>query len=106
MVDVVLCCCCGGFEATEPNGLCEYCAALCVSGRLKGEGCRVVERLRAAERCPCSFYRDVVCSHKTSARFVVLGVCYKCPHYRSFMREMDDEEDKFFDEVDKARKGD
>lgn len=108
LVEVVLCCCCGGFEATEPNGLCEYCVSLCLKYRRRGEGCRVLEALRVAERrdFPCSLYADEVCPNgKRSAEFVVFGACYTCPLYREFMREMDEEEEQFFDEVDKARKG-
>jgi len=49
MADIVLCCC-GGYEASEPNGFCEYCVSLCISRILKGFGCRVLEALYNAER--------------------------------------------------------
>ena len=108
-MSVVLCSCCGGFEATEPNGLCEYCVSSCISRRLKGLGCKVLEGLHVADNrdkgFPCTFYPDsVVCGYKKCACSRVLGECWKCSHFRRFMREMDREDERFFDEVERLEK--
>jgi len=53
----------------------------------------------------CSFWGgDVLCSFKKSDKFVVLRRCLKCSHSERFMREMEQEEDEFFDEVDRVRR--
>ena len=40
------CCCCGIFVASEPNGLCACCAALCSESLAKGKRhCGTVEAL-------------------------------------------------------------
>lgn len=53
----------------------------------------------------CSFLLDVLCPHKKYKGFRVFGKCFKCPHYLKFLREMEDEEQKFFDEVERVRAG-
>lgn len=39
-----ICCCCGLFPATEPNGLCTDCAEHCAGFILKDKPCMTVER--------------------------------------------------------------
>jgi hypothetical protein len=38
-----LCCCCGLFPATEPNGLCKDCAENCAGYLLKDKPCVTTE---------------------------------------------------------------
>lgn len=52
----------------------------------------------------CSFFDVVLCSFKKNGKFVVLHRCMKCSHYVRFMRGMEQEEDEFFDEVDRVRR--
>ena len=51
----------------------------------------------------CSIRADKVCEHKKKDAYVVLKMCLKCLIFRKFLREMDWEEDVFFDEADRAR---
>jgi hypothetical protein len=51
----------------------------------------------------CSFWENVLCQSKKNDRFVVLRRCLTCPHYRRFEREMEEEEDEFFDYVERVR---
>jgi hypothetical protein len=37
-----VCCCCGLFKATEPNGLCKDCAKNCVAFLLKDKPCATI----------------------------------------------------------------
>lgn len=51
----------------------------------------------------CVFLDDVLCSYRKSEEFGVMERCFRCPHYRRFIREMDKEEEEFFEEVERAR---
>ena len=53
----------------------------------------------------CVFVVDVLCSYQRYDKPVVLDRCLSCSHYLRANREIEEEEDKFFDEVDKIRKG-
>ena len=52
----------------------------------------------------CVFLADVLCSFRKSEHFGVMSRCLKCSHYARFVREMAEEEEEFWDEVDKIRK--
>lgn len=52
----------------------------------------------------CFFLSDVLCSFRTNEKFGVMSRCLKCPHYRRFVREMDEEDERVMDEIDKIRK--
>ena len=52
----------------------------------------------------CFFRRDVLCFFRKSEKSGVMSRCFKCPHYFRFMREMQEEEDAFFEEVERIRK--
>jgi hypothetical protein len=53
----------------------------------------------------CLFLLDVLCSYVTSEKFVgVMDRCMKCPHYLRFLREMDEEDEKVMDEIDRMRR--
>jgi len=52
----------------------------------------------------CFFLLDVLCSFRKGERFGVMNRCFKCPHYRRFMREMEEEDVRVMDEIDRIRK--
>ena len=54
---------------------------------------------------PCIFLLNVSCAFRKDADdFRPMERCFSCPHYLRFLREMAEEEEKFFDECDKIRK--
>ena len=52
----------------------------------------------------CFFLVDVLCLYRKSDTSRPIERCFRCPHHLRFMREVEEEEDKFFDECDKIRK--
>ena len=52
----------------------------------------------------CMFLPDVLCSYRKNEKFGVMSRCLKCPHYMRFLREMEEEEEKFWKDVDRIRK--
>lgn len=56
------------------------------------------------EILPCMFVVGVLCSYRKDKRFVVMGRCFKCRHYRRFEREMDEEDEKIMDEIDEIHR--
>ena len=52
----------------------------------------------------CFFLPNVICSFRTSEKSGLMDRCLKCPYYVKFLREMEEEEDKFWEEVDRIRK--
>jgi len=52
----------------------------------------------------CVLLPDVLCSFRESEQFGVMNRCLKCPHYFRFLKEMDEEEEEFFEEAEKIRK--
>lgn len=52
---------------------------------------------------PCNFELGVVCPHKKTARFALFGRCFKCSHYQKFMRDMDEEDQRVMDEIERER---
>jgi len=61
--------------------------------------------LDSAEKIlPCFFLPDVLCSFRKSEKSVPMDRCFKCKYYRRFMREMDEEEERVWAEIDKIRK--
>lgn len=53
----------------------------------------------------CYFYDNVLCSFRKSLRSGIMPQCYTCRHYKRFKREMAEEEEEFFEEVERARRG-
>jgi len=53
---------------------------------------------------PCVFFDDILCSYRKDVRSGVMGRCLKCCHYRRFEREMDEEDEKIMDEIDKIQR--
>lgn len=52
----------------------------------------------------CLFLDDVLCSYRKDERFTVMSRCFKCGHYRRFLREMDEEDKRVMDEIDEIRR--
>lgn len=52
----------------------------------------------------CLFKFKVLCSFRKSEKFGIMGRCLKCSHYLSFVRDMEKEEDEFFEEVERVRR--
>ena len=59
---------------------------------------------RSKKILSCLFLPDVLCSFRKNDKFVVLDRCLKCPHYREFEREMDEEDAREMAEIDRIRK--
>jgi hypothetical protein len=53
---------------------------------------------------PCVFFPDVLCSSRKSEKFGIMNRCFKCPHYFRFMREMQEEDERVMDEIDRERR--
>jgi len=52
----------------------------------------------------CLFLLDVLCSFRKTEKFGVMDRCLKCSHYERFLREMDEQDEKFWDEEARIRK--
>jgi hypothetical protein len=53
----------------------------------------------------CLFLPDVLCSYvKTEKSTGVMDRCLKCRHYKRFLREMAEEDEKVMDEIDEMRR--
>ena len=52
----------------------------------------------------CFFLLDVLCSFRLTDKSVVMERCFRCSRYVEFVREMEEEEDAFFEEVERIRK--
>jgi len=51
----------------------------------------------------CSFKPRVLCSFRTSEKSGVMDRCLKCRYYEEFLREMQEEDEKVMDEIDRMR---
>ena len=49
----------------------------------------------------CFFLTDVLCSFRKTEEFGVMDRCLRCSHYKRFMREMEEEEDEMWEEIDR-----
>lgn len=63
-----------------------------------------VEEDKKKKLFSCFFLPDVLCSFRKTEQFGVMNRCLKCPYYAKFLREMEEEEEAFWDEVDTIRK--
>lgn len=52
----------------------------------------------------CLFLPDVVCLYVESDKPTFMSRCEECPHYKRFVRDMENEDQEFWDEVDRIRK--
>lgn len=60
--------------------------------------------LKHGKMLPCVFLLDVLCSFRKSEKFAIMNRCFDCPHFKRFEREMDEEDERVMDEIDKIRK--
>ena len=51
----------------------------------------------------CLFLLDVLCSYRKNEGYGVMDKCMRCRHYETFLREMDAEDAKIMDEIDRMR---
>lgn len=51
----------------------------------------------------CMYLHDVLCSFRLSSKLFWMGRCRTCVHYEMFVREMEEEEEEFFEEVERLR---
>lgn len=61
--------------------------------------------LVSTKQYECFFLVDTLCQfrkHKDISG--IMHRCLKCPQYERFMREMEEEEEQFFEEVERIRK--
>ena len=52
----------------------------------------------------CLFLLDVLCSFRKSEKSYIMNRCSECVHYKRFLKEMQEEEEEFFEEADRIRK--
>jgi hypothetical protein len=50
----------------------------------------------------CVFFDDVLCSFRKSQKPKIMARCLKCSRYKRFGREMEKEEDEFFEFCEKV----
>ena len=62
------------------------------------------EQLVRKKVLSCFFLTDVLCSYRKYEKIGVMSRCLKCQYYERFKREMDEEEEEFWDEVNMIRK--
>jgi len=48
----------------------------------------------------CVFDDGVLCSFRKGTKVAIMGRCWKCPHFKRFESEMDDEDEKVMAEID------
>ena len=51
----------------------------------------------------CVFLNDVLCKYRKSEKPMVLGRCFKCRHFSRFNHIMEEQEDAFWEQVDRIR---
>lgn len=49
----------------------------------------------------CGFLPDILCSFRKTEKFGIMDRCLKCRHYAEFLREMEEEDEKVMDEIDR-----
>jgi len=52
----------------------------------------------------CLFLPDVLCLYRRYGKFGVMDRCLKCIHYKRFLRDMAEEDEKVMDEIDEIRR--
>ena len=53
---------------------------------------------------PCPWNEKVICPHRKSSKFSILSQCHGCVHLKKFEREMEEEEDAVFEEIELIEK--
>ena len=59
---------------------------------------------KAPKLLSCFFLDDVLCSFRKTDACGVMDRCLKCPHYERFNREMQEQDERVMDEIDRIRK--
>jgi len=62
------------------------------------------EKARQVKFLSCILLDDVLCSYRKTKDFRIMERCFTCQHYTRFLREMQEGEDKTFEEIDRIRK--
>ena len=57
-----------------------------------------------SKKFPCSWVIRVLCPHKKTRNFALLSQCFECSHYREFLRDMAEEDEKVMDDIDRERR--
>ena len=52
----------------------------------------------------CLFVLDVFCSYRRYEKLGIMNRCLDCKHFKQFLRDMQEEEEEFWEEVDKTHK--
>jgi len=52
----------------------------------------------------CLFFLDVLCCYRTTEKIGVMNRCLKCSHYFRLFRQLDEQEEDFFEEAEKIWK--
>ena len=53
---------------------------------------------------PCLFLLDVLCSFRKYEKLGIMDRCLKCEHYKRFLKEMAEEDERVMDEIDEIRR--
>ena len=56
------------------------------------------------KRLQCFFDVDVFCSFRRYENMHIMSRCFSCSHYRRVMCEMEEEDERVMDEIDRIRK--
>jgi hypothetical protein len=51
----------------------------------------------------CVFFNDVLCSYRKDERFTIMNRCLKCAEYERFEQQMDEEDERIMNEIDRER---
>ena len=60
-------------------------------------------KLRQVKLLSCIFLTDVSCLYRKDDNFRLMDRCLKCRHYRRFMHEMAEDDERSMDEIDRIR---
>jgi len=58
----------------------------------------------APKELSCFFLEDVLCTFRKAYASGIMNRCLTCPHYRRFEKEMDEQDERVMDEIDRIRK--
>jgi hypothetical protein len=50
----------------------------------------------------CMFWSNVPCLFRKSKKSTIMNRCLKCPHFKRFQRDIEKEEDEFFEFCDRV----
>jgi hypothetical protein len=70
---------------------------------LKGGGGCVCSKCGKPFLLRCVFQDNVLCSYRTNEEFGIMDRCFSCPHYERFNREMEEDDERMMNEIDRER---